>query len=320
MSRYADDTRSMRLDPDSFSGGYFRNAVYRHWDPYEDIPAELLEQDRERILDSDWTDEEFRAFRSSIAKFGAGEEAVTEDLAPLAIALDDINDQMFVSSQIYEEAKHAQFFDRYWREVIDPVAEARGIEVLPPTDDEFFNASYETLFDDTEAAMHRLLEDGENTVRNRVIAYCHYHLAVESVLAQTAYYGFQAQYSETGPDMQQDDGREQVLLDGLIEGITRIRSDEGRHVGFGMQKVQEHVASGAVEEDLVQDTLQDLLPHVAGIVGPGEYDTDFDPTPLVEYASDKLSKRIEIITSNDAELPPVEDLVHIEGAESVGAD
>jgi ribonucleoside-diphosphate reductase beta chain len=320
MSRYADDTRSMRLDPDSFSGGYFRNAVYRHWDPYEDIPAELLEQDRERILDSDWTDEEFRAFRSSIAKFGAGEEAVTEDLAPLAIALDDINDQMFVSSQIYEEAKHAVFFDRYWREVIDPVAEARGIEVLPPTDDEFFNASYETLFDDTEAAMHRLLEDGENTVRNRVIAYCHYHLAVESVLAQTAYYGFQAQYSETGPDMQQDDGREQVLLDGLIEGITRIRSDEGRHVGFGMQKVQEHVSSGAVEEDLVQDTLQDLLPHVAGIVGPGEYDTDFDPTPLVEYASDKLSKRIEIITSNDAELPPVEDLVHIEGAESVGAD
>ena len=251
---------------------------------------------------------------------GAGEEAVTEDLAPLAIALDDINDQMFVSSQIYEEAKHAVFFDRYWREVIDPVAEARGIERLPPTDEEFFNDAYETLFDDTEAAMHRLLEDGENTIRNRVIAYCHYHLAVESVLAQTAYYGFQAQYSETGPDMQQDDAREQVLLDGLIEGITRIRSDEGRHVGFGMHKVQEHVSNGAVDEDLVQDTLQDLLPHVAGIVGPGEYDTDFDPTPLVEYASDKLSKRIEIITSNDAELPPVEDLVHIEGAESVGAD
>ena len=64
MSRYADDTRSMRLDPDSFSGGYFRNAVYRHWDPYDDIPEALLEQDRERILESDWTDEEFRSFRS----------------------------------------------------------------------------------------------------------------------------------------------------------------------------------------------------------------------------------------------------------------
>jgi ribonucleoside-diphosphate reductase beta chain len=322
MSRYADQERTMRLDPDSFAGGYFRNAVYRHWDPYEDIPGELLEQDRERLVESDWTDEEFRGFRSSVAKFGAGEEAVTEDLAPLAIALDDINDQMFVASQIYEEAKHAVFFDRYWREVIDPVAEARGIEVLPPTADEFFNEAYEQLFDRTEAAMHRLLEDGENTVRNRVVAYCHYHLAVESVLAQTAYYGYQAQYSETGPDIDQyqDDDREPVYLDGLIEGITRIRSDEGRHVGFGMHKVQEHVASGAVEEALVQETLQELLPHVAGIVDDGQYDTDFDSTPLVEYASEKLSKRIEIITSNEADLPPVEELVHIEGAESVGAD
>jgi ribonucleoside-diphosphate reductase beta chain len=322
MSRYADQERTMRLDPDSFAGGYFRNAVYRHWDPYEDIPRELLEQDRERLVESDWTDEEFRGFRSSVAKFGAGEEAVTEDLAPLAIALDDINDQMFVASQIYEEAKHAVFFDRYWREVIDPVAEARGIEVLPPTADEFFNEAYEQLFDRTEAAMHRLLEDGENTVRNRVVAYCHYHLAVESVLAQTAYYGYQAQYSETGPDIDQyeDDDREPVYLDGLIEGITRIRSDEGRHVGFGMHKVQEHVASEAVEEALVQETLQELLPHVAGIVDDGQYDTDFDSTPLVEYASEKLSKRIEIITSNEADLPPVEELVHIEGADSVGAD
>jgi ribonucleoside-diphosphate reductase beta chain len=322
MSRYADSERTMRLDPDSFAGGYFKNAVYRHWDPYEDIPGELLEQDRERILDSDWTDEEFRGFRSSIAKFGAGEEAVTEDLAPLAIALDDINDQMFVSSQIYEEAKHAVFFDRYWREVIDPVAEARGIEVLPPTADEFFNEAYEQLFDKTEAAMHKLLEDGENTARNRVIAYCHYHLAVESVLAQTAYYGYQAQYSDTGPEFEQfeEEDREQTMLDGLIEGITRIRSDEGRHVGFGMHKVEQHVENGDVDEALIQETLQELLPHIAGVVDDDQYDTDFDSTPLVEYASEKLSKRIEIITSRDAELPPVEELVHIEGADRVGAD
>ncbi len=285
-------------------GGYFRNAVYRHWDPYEAIPAELLAQDRERLIDSDWTDEEFRGFRASIAKFGAGEEAVTEDLAPLAIALDDIDDGMFVSSQIYEEAKHAVFFDRYWREVIDPVAEARGIERLPPTDEEFFNDAYVQLFDRTEAAMHRLLEDGENTVHNRVVAYCHYHLAVESVLAQTAYYGYQAQYSDTGPEFDQFEDGTRTELDGLIEGITRIRSDEGRHVGFGMRKVQEHIEAGDVDEVIIRETLQELLPHIAGIVDDGQYDTDFDSTPLVEYASEKLSRRIEIITSRDAELPP----------------
>jgi ribonucleoside-diphosphate reductase beta chain len=313
MSRYADAGRKLRLDPDSFAGGYFRNAVYRHWDPYEDIPQELLEQDLENMKASGMSFEEFEGFRAAIAKFGAGEEAVTEDLAPLMLTLESIDDQMFVSSQIYEEAKHTQFFDRYWREVIDPAAEAMGFEVTRPTDERYFNEDYEALFDKTEAAMHRLLEEGGDTPDNRVQAFCHYHLAVESVLAQTAYWGLQASFSESGPEnWNLDEDEDQLILDGLIEGITRIRSDEGRHVGFGMHKVRELVQEGDVDPGIVQETLQDLLPHIAGTVQT-EFDTDQDQTPLIEYASEKLSKRIEIITEREAEVPPVEALVQIEG-------
>jgi ribonucleoside-diphosphate reductase beta chain len=314
MSRYADASRSLRLDPDSFAGGYFRNAVYRHWDPYEDIPESLLEQDLQHIEDAeDMTFEEFEAFRSSIAKFGAGEEAVTEDLAPLMLTLESIDDQMFVSSQIYEEAKHTQFFDRYWRNVINPAAEAKGWEVTKPTDDRYFNDDYEALFDKTEAAMHRLLEDGGDTPENRVRAYCHYHLAVESVLAQTGYWGLQASFSGTGPEnWNLDEDDEQLVLDGLIEGITRIRSDEGRHVGFGMHKVREHVQEGGVDGAIVQETLNELLPHIAGTV-QSEFEADTDQTPLIEYATEKLSRRIEIITEREAEVPRVEELVEIEG-------
>ncbi|WP_336135792.1 ribonucleoside-diphosphate reductase [Natronomonas amylolytica] len=317
MTQIRDTDREMRIDPDSFSGGYFRNAVYRHWDPYEDIPEDLLEQDRKRIVDSDMSFEQFEAFRASVAKFGAGEEAVTEDLAPLMLTLSDINDQMFVSSQIYEEAKHTQFFDRYWRTVINPAAEAKGWEVTNPTDQRYFPEEYVELFDRTEEAMHRLLED--DTPTNRAKAFCHYHLVVESVLAQTGYWGFQANFSDEGPDSWADDeDTEDLNLDGLIEGITRIRSDEGRHVGFGMRKVQNLIAEEGVDPDIVQDTLTDLLPLVAGTVQT-EYDTGADPAPLIEYAQEKLSRRIEIITDADAELPPVEELVKIEGADRSGA-
>lgn len=313
MSRYADPNRDQRLDPDSFAGGYFRNAVYRHWDPYDDISDELLTQDRERIIAADMTETEFEALRASLAKFGAGEEAVTEDLAPLMLVLEDINEQMFLSSQIYEEAKHTQFFDRYWREVIDPAAEKRGWEVTRPTDDRYFNEDYEALFDKTERAMHRLVEDESPEALAR--AFCHYHLAVESVLAQTGYWGLQASYSADGPENWNiDDEADQLILEGLIAGITRIRSDEGRHVGFGMQKVRHLVQEVGVDEAVVQETLQELLPHIAGTVQT-EFDTGQDPTPLIEYASDKLSMRINVITDREAEVPPVEELVHIEGAE-----
>jgi ribonucleoside-diphosphate reductase beta chain len=312
MSRYADDSRDLRLDPDGRVGGYFRHAVYNHWDPHEDIEQELIEQDRDRMLamdDDEITEEGFDDLRQSIALFGAGEEAVTEDLAPLAIALDDIDDQMFLSSQIYEEAKHTAFFDRYWREVINPVAEHHGLEVTNPTDDRYFMDGYNELFDGTEAAMHRLLE--ADTPENRVEAYCHYHLTVESVLAQTGYYGLTSTFSDCGSDeLVADDAPEFPELEGLVKGIGFIRSDEGRHVGFGMYKVQQHLAEDGVDEQVVQSTLQELMPYVAQIVSYS--DSYLNAGPLVEYARDKLTRRIEIITDAEAEIPDVEELVALE--------
>ncbi|WP_254547404.1 ribonucleoside-diphosphate reductase [Halomarina pelagica] len=313
MTQIRDASREMRLDPDSFAGGYFRNAVYRHWDPYEDVPQALLEQDRERLIAREQTEGQFDGLRRTLALFGAGEEAVTEDLAPLLIVTTDVDKQMFLTSQLYEEAKHTQFFDRYWREVIDPVAEACGFEVTHPTDQRYFNEDYVALFDKTAEAMERLLTD--DTPENRVRAYCHYHLVVESVLAQTGYYGIQSSWSPTGADL--DVAGEPVHLEGLIEGVTRVRSDEGRHVGFGMREVRRLVQEEGVDPDVVQTTLRDLMGHVAGTVQYEE--SEVDSTPLVEYAAEKLTRRIEIITDAETELPPVEELVHVEGGRDISA-
>ena len=302
MTQIEDDSREMRLDPDSFAQGYFKNAVYRHWDPYA---IDGLETDLERVKEMGVTEEEYWEFCTGISRFGAGEEAVTEDLMPLALVLEDINDQMFLSSQIYEEAKHTQFFDRYWREVIDPVAEEFGFEKLAPTDQRFFNDDYIALFDKTEDAMHRLLTD--DTPKNRVIAYTHYHLAVESVLAQTGYYGFQSAFSDQGSD--DVAVRDWPHLEGLVTGIEKIRSDEGRHVGFGMHKVRGYIQRGEVDPSVVDDTLNNLLPHIMGTVG--DFSEAINPTPLVTYAGDKLARRIEILTDAEAEIPPVDDLVRI---------
>ncbi len=309
MTQIEDTNREMRLDPDSFAQGYFKNAVYRHWDPYE---IAGLDRDREKMLDNGMTEEEYYELCTAISRFGAGEEAVTEDLMPLALVLEDINDQMFISSQIYEEAKHTQFFDRYWREVLNPVGEELGFETYAPTEQHFFNDQYITLFDRTEAAMERLLDD--DTVENRVKAYCHYHLTVESVLAQTGYYGFQSAFSDHGSD--EVAVRDWPNLTGLVDGIGKIRSDEGRHVGFGMHKVRGYIQRGEVDEAIVQDTLQELLPHVAGTVS--DFGDAVNPGPLVTYASDKLTRRIEILTDEDAEIPPVEELVKI-GSNEAGA-
>ena len=308
MTRIRDTSRELRTDDDTVGGGYFKHAVYNHWDPYQDVSQELLDTDRERSIDADGDEADFFETMQYLALFGAGEEAVTEDLAPLSVALDDVDDQMFIASQLYEEAKHTHFFDRYWREVIYPVAEANSYEKVPPTHQRFFPDGYVELFDRTEAAMERLLTD--DTPENRVRAYCHYHLVVESVLAQTGYYGITTVMGPEADDAVSRPDADTPHLPGLVKGINFIRSDEGRHVGFGMQKVQEHIADDGVDEAVVQEILQELMPLVAETVSVG--DGLVDPAPLVSYASDKLTRRIEIITDADAEVPPVEELVALD--------
>ena len=303
-------TPTEMMDRDSRSNRYYRNAVERHWDPH-DID---LEQDVDRLVEhietlEDYDQQAWMGTLNGIAKFGAGEDAVTEDLAPLGAVLDNIDDQLFLTTQLYEEAKHADFFDRYWREVVWTVEDEVGWERSDPRDDKWFNEPYVELFDRNRKAQFRLLE--EDTPENRAIAYCHYHLTVEGILAQTGYYGMQTSYGEEFEGLPH--------LPGLVQGFTKIRSDEGRHVGFGMNQLKSLIQDESVDPELISDTVEELLPLVAGITEDNRFAPD-DPDErygleegrLEEYALEKHADRMEQIIDAAAEIPDVDELVSLE--------
>ena len=305
---HIDSARALQLDRESRGTRYYRNAVERHWDPH-DID---LETDRERLVaylrDVDEPETYFSAMRMGIARFGAGEQAVTEDLAPLTVALADIDDQLFITSQLYEEGKHTEHFDRYWREVVHEVEAELGLEHSSPTDDEWFNDPYDELFRRNEEAMHALLD--EPTPEDFAVAYAHYHLVIEGILAQTGYYGMQQSYAEDSyPDLPH--------LPGLYEGFTRIRQDEGRHVGFGMAKLKELVTDEGVDPRLLDDTVNELLPLVNGIAAnpDDQYVEDVGPQPeeLQSFATKKHVQRMEQITDAAADVPDLDSLTELEG-------
>jgi len=291
----------LALDRDTRSYRYYRNAVDRHWDP-ADID---IEGDVAGLVSMHPAS--FDHFRSTVAKFGAGERAVTEDLAPLSVVLDDPADQAYLSTQLYEEARHLDFFERYWREVINPAEVERGIEQSSPTADRWVDDAYDELLQRTDEAMHRLLET--DTARNRAIALCHYHLTIEGILAQTAYWGLQASYSASEPGL--------PTLSGFTTGLEAIRRDEGRHVGFGMTKLKQLVEAG-VDPQLLHDTVNELLPLVQRTTTAGLSPDKSRETPgpsvdeLQEYAARKHTERMTQITDAETALPDVETLVEIE--------
>lgn len=293
------DPKRAGLDRDSRPFRYYRDAVERHWDPADiDLAGDvggLVELDAEQ----------FDGLRAGLAKFGAGEAAVAEDLAPLGVVLDAPEEGAFVTTQLYEEAKHADFFDRYWTEVVHEAERERGLAPSDPAADRWYNDAYDELFARNERAMARLL--AEDTPETRAVALCHYHLTVEGILAQTAYYGLQTSYGPETPELPD--------LDGLVTGLDRIRRDEGRHVGFGILQLKELVADG-VDPRLLHDTVEGLLPLVDGITtdsmaedadvpGPG-------PDDLRAYAAGKHTQRMNQITSADGAVPDVETLTRLE--------
>ena len=301
MPTLYDAARPAQLDEDEKGYRYYRNAVERHWDPLDvDLSA-----DREHVAELD--DEVFEQLHVSLAKFGAGEQSVTEDLSPLAVVLEDVEDQLFVTTQLYEEAKHTDFFDRYWKQVIHPEEDDRGLPRSSPLDPRWFDDDYVELFERNDEAMARLLTD--DTPENRARAYCHYHLVIEGILAQTGYYGLTKVW---GPGVE-----EVPELPGLVEGINLIRQDEGRHVGFGMAKLRDLVQSGAVDADLLDETVGELVGLVQGTLTPDEEVPEeeqvLEEDELTDYAVGKHVERMGQITDAAQAIPDVDQLTALEG-------
>lgn len=54
---------------------------------------------------------------------------------------------MFLTTQMYEEAKHADFFDRYWDEVVHPLEDEVRAKRSCPSDAQWYDKEYRELFD-----------------------------------------------------------------------------------------------------------------------------------------------------------------------------
>lgn len=246
------------------------------WDPR----AIDLDQDRR-----DWAtmaEAERDLILRVAALFHAGEEAVAHDLAPLLVAVrragGHIEDEFFLTTQIFEEAKHMEFFDRWLDEVI-----GGPIDLLS-----YLGPSYgPVFFEALPNALNRLLTDA--SAQAQVEASVIYHLIIEGVLAETGYHGFYQALKARG------------LLPGLVQGIELVQRDEARHIAFGVYFLQRHVKADPALWNVIEARMAELLPAALDVVGdafmPYGDDIPFnlDVAEMITYASDQFNKRLSAV-------------------------
>ena len=230
---------------------------------------------------SDWTllkDDEKDLILRLLAMFVAGEEAVTLDLLPLiqVIAKEGrVEEEMFLTSFLFEEAKHTDFFQRF----LDDVAGVDADLTKYHTD------NYRFIFYGALPSALSALE-ADSSPSAQVNASVTYNMVVEGVLAETGYHAFFTM-------LERND-----LLSGLRQGISLLKQDESRHIAYGVYLLSRLVAEYPEEWDTLDKQMNTLLPAAIGVIGDTFAVYEVVPFGLVEddfvdYAMSQFTKRFE---------------------------
>jgi ribonucleoside-diphosphate reductase beta chain len=219
--------------------------------------------------------------------FVAGEEAVTLDLLPLiqAIAQEGrIEEEMFLTTFLFEEAKHTDFFRRFMDEVAFPSPLGEGLGVGSDLT-RYHGDNYRQLFyDSLPEALNALRSDPSPA--SQIRASVTYNMIVEGVLAETGYQAFFTM-------LERND-----LLPGLRKGISLLKQDESRHIAYGVYLLSRLMAEHPDEWDNLQTQMNMLLPSAIGVIGDAFARYEVVPFGLkeedfVNYAMGQFTKRYE---------------------------
>ena len=123
--------------------------LYQLWERQHWVSHEIdFSTDQEQW--ADLTEEERDYYVWGMAAFFIGEERVTTQFSGLVMAYEDESEEAFLTTQQVDEARHSQFFDRYYREVIgidDPSWEKRLGRVREELNDAFVELFDRALVD-----------------------------------------------------------------------------------------------------------------------------------------------------------------------------
>ena len=223
-----------------------------------------------------------------LSSFFIGEERVTTQFSGLVMAYEDEQEEAFLTTQQVDEARHMQFFDRFYREVVG-MADADIQERLARVR-ENVNDAFVKLFDESlvEAA-ERLISDPKD-IEAKVDFVTTYHMVIEGTLALTGQF-FITDYWEKND-----------LLPGFVEGFGKVARDEHRHVAYGTWFLQQKCGSDAALADRMRARLQELLPVASGVlVPPGKDPAEewemlgYTSREINEFAFKALTRRLKAI-------------------------
>jgi ribonucleoside-diphosphate reductase beta chain len=235
----------------------------------------------------------------SLGSFYVGEERVTADLAPFLQAAPTGEIELFLATQLVDEARHAAFFDRFGAEVMCLSADdfrGRMREV-----EQILLSPWREVFDDGLRDVAKRIQAKPDDLGLFVEGITTYHMVVEGFLAVT------------GQTLIRDYMLEHSMYPGFCEGFGLVERDEHRHVAFGVRFLRDAIREDVRHRETVERVVLELAPKAAYVFAP-PYVTD--PSDYVSYgytsrqiygfAYRTLKRRMKVL---GIEIPPADELM-----------
>lgn len=230
----------------------------------------------------DWatlTSEEQEILLRLTTMFQAGEEAVTLDLLPLigAIAAEGrLEEEIFLTTFLADEAKHTDFFTRFLEEVVGAVEDRSRYHL-----ENYRQIFYQAL----PTALGHLHSDPSPAAQVR--AAVTYNLIVEGILAETGYHAYLTVIQQRG------------ILPGQQTGIIHLKQDESRHIAYGLYLICRHIAQDGSLYAVAEETLNALLVPALGVIeetfacyDPAQIPFGLTPASFTDFALAQFQSRL----------------------------
>jgi ribonucleoside-diphosphate reductase beta chain len=222
-----------------------------------------------------------------LSSFFIGEQKVAEELGPMMRAAPTEEMQIFLCTQIADEARHVAFFNRFYAEV--GVLDSDNLQDRLAETSEHLNPEFGVLFDEMLKSRVDRLARAPEDLETLVEAVTLYHMVIEGMLALTGQH-FIIDYNE-----------EQGTLPGFVEGFNNVARDEHRHVAFGARFLREMAQTDARYLEAIQRTLVECGPAADGVLEPrwvreqGIEPLGYTMEETREFAMKALERRLKVI-------------------------
>ena len=191
--------------------------LYRRWEQ-SNWSAYAIDFSRDREGWDGLTDLQRESALWIYSMFFFGEDSVADNLSPYIDAAPKEEQKYFLATQQVDEARHAVFFHRFFKEVIGAGDDIGSTLAFTEAQ---LGWGYRNVFARLDRMADELRRDRSLPKFAQAIAL--YHMVVEATLAQPGQHFIEDYFAKAG------------TMPGFCAGMENVSRDEQRHIGFGVK-------------------------------------------------------------------------------------